>query len=196
MEMGISQLVATYSSKPDARADSAAGDGDGTDGETSSGADSLDVVFDVLSSSRRRHVLRQLEECGGESSINDLAEHIAAVENDKPVSALSSQERKRVYVSLYQAHLPRMAEVDVLSLDDDGTVTVGPNADRVYAHLSQSPDAESVGSPTPYVVHTAVSLVALFVGVLWFEPFLPLLFALSLSVYGVIAGWQFLAREK
>ncbi|MFW5963447.1 MAG: DUF7344 domain-containing protein [Natronomonas sp.] len=195
MEMDITQLVATYSAKTNTRGESGGGESGTTGGETSSEGDSLDVVFDVLSSSRRRLVLRRLEARDGESTINDLAEHIAAVENDKAVSELSSQERKRVYVSLYQAHLPRMEEVGVVSLDD-GTVTVGPNADRVYAHLSQSSEPESTGPPIAYVVHTALSIVALVVGFVWFESLLPFLFALSLSVYAVLAGWQFLTAER
>jgi len=32
--------------------------------------------------------------------LGHLAEHIAAIENDKPIKALDSQERKRVYVAL------------------------------------------------------------------------------------------------
>jgi hypothetical protein len=195
MDMDITRLVVTYSAKSNTRGNSGGGERGTTGSETSNEGNSLDVVFDVLSSSRRRHVLRQLEASGGESNINDLAEHIAAVENDKAVSALSSQERKRVYVSLYQAHLPRIEEVGVVSLDD-GTVSVGPNADRVYAHLSQPSEPESARLPVAYVIHTALSIVALLVGFVWFESFLPVLFALSLSVYAVLAGWQLLTAER
>jgi hypothetical protein len=60
-----------------------------------------DVVFGLLSNDRRRWVLRCLAEGSGETTLSDLAEQLASIENDKPVGALSSTERKRVYICLY-----------------------------------------------------------------------------------------------
>ncbi|MGM0606679.1 MAG: DUF7344 domain-containing protein [Halobacteriota archaeon] len=109
---------------------------------------SLDLVFEVLKNERRRHVLRYLEENPGGTTLSDLAEHIAAIENDKPITALSSQERKRVYVGLYQCHLPKMDDTDVIQFDDNrGTVEIGPNAEQLYTFL----DAEATEKSTwPY----------------------------------------------
>jgi len=46
---------------------------------------SLDLVFEVLKNERRRRVLKYLSESSSETvSLSDLAEHIAAIENDKP----------------------------------------------------------------------------------------------------------------
>lgn len=101
---------------------------------------SLDVVFDILSNSRRRLILSHLREVGGESTTSDLAEYIAAIENDKPQSELTSQERKRVYVGIYQTHLPKMDDAAVVDVDDRGDVTLGPNADAVYQFLETTDD--------------------------------------------------------
>lgn len=78
---------------------------------------SWDAVFDVLSNQRRRETLRYLLDASGSVTLGDLAEHIASIENDKPEEALSSSERKRVYISLYQAHLPKMDQVGIIKFD-------------------------------------------------------------------------------
>ncbi|XVH33593.1 DUF7344 domain-containing protein (plasmid) [Haloferacaceae archaeon DSL9] len=124
---------------------------------------SLDLVFEVLKNERRRHVLRYLEQNPGTASLSDLAEHIAAIENDKPVASLTSQERKRVYVGLYQCHLPKMDDTDVIAFDDNrGTVDVGPNADQLYTLLEQN---ESTTEPWHhYYLGATGASAALFVG--------------------------------
>lgn len=74
----------------------------------------LDVIFHTLKNSRRRHVLRYLMENGGRSTLSSLAERIAAIENGIPEQRLTSDQRKRVYVGLYQCHLPKMDDVGVI----------------------------------------------------------------------------------
>jgi len=69
---------------------------------TSESALSQDVVFDILSSSRRRYVLYRLREAEGPVELTELAEQVAAWENDTETDQITEQERKRVYVSLYQ----------------------------------------------------------------------------------------------
>lgn len=68
----------------------------------------LDVIFDILQNERRRRVLQYLRSNEGPVSISELSEAVAAYENDKRVPQLNSEERKRVYVGLYQCHLPKM----------------------------------------------------------------------------------------
>ncbi|MDZ5810225.1 hypothetical protein U4E84_02495 [Halorubrum sp. AD140] len=123
---------------------------------------SLDVIFDVLRNRRRRLVIQTLEERDGETTLSDLAEHIGGIENDKPPNALNAQERKRVYVGLYQCHLPRMDDAGAIDFDKNrGTVVRGPQADAYLTYLEQS---ESDGSdrrwPTYYAGLAGVSLVA------------------------------------
>lgn len=91
---------------------------------------SLDVIFEVLRNKRRRQALAYLKENEGEATLSELAEHIAALENDKTVQALNSSERKRVYVGLYQCHLPKMDDASVIDFNRDrGTVLLSSNAD-------------------------------------------------------------------
>lgn len=97
---------------------------------------SLDHVFEVLKNKRRRRVLRFLEETEGTVSLSETAERIAAQENDKDVSQISSAERKRVYVGLYQCHLPKMDSMGIVSFNKPrGTIDLGDHADEVFEYL-------------------------------------------------------------
>jgi len=75
---------------------------------------SQDLVFDILSNTRRRMVLYYLREYGAPASVQEIAERIAALENEIPPEELSRQQRKRVYVSLYQTHLPKLNEAGII----------------------------------------------------------------------------------
>jgi len=141
---------------------------------------SLDLVFEVLKNERRRRVLNYLIDAEETVSLSDLAEHIAAIENGKTELALSSQERKRVYVGLYQCHLPKMDDTDVIDFNGDrGTVALGANAEQLYPFLDAE-DEQQRPWPTYYLGHTTLS-VALFAAALAVVPgALSVAFGLSL----------------
>ncbi|MFW6320951.1 MAG: DUF7344 domain-containing protein [Halohasta sp.] len=151
---------------------------------------SLDLVFEVLKNQRRRRVLKYLIEQDGTVSLSDVAEHIAAIENDKPETALSSQERKRVYVGLYQCHLPKMDDTDVIDFDGNrGTIDLGDNAEQLYPFLEAEDDA---GRPWPkyYLAHTAVSLGLFGAALLAAPTVLSVVFGLSLLGFALLGGVQ------
>jgi hypothetical protein len=103
----------------------------------------LDQVFGILKNQRRRYVLKYLYESDGQVSLSEVAEQIAAWENDKEVRQISSSERKRVYVGLYQCHLPKMDGVDVISFNKPrGIIELGENADAVYKYLDTDDESE------------------------------------------------------
>ena len=80
-----------------------------------------DDIFHVLQCRRRRLVLKYLQEYDGDgpATMSDIAEHIAAFEYDTTVAALRSQERQRVYIALYQSHLPKMDKAGVIEYEQD-----------------------------------------------------------------------------
>jgi hypothetical protein len=78
-----------------------------------------DEAYEILSYKRRRYAVHYLKQVDEPISVQELAEQVAAWEHDKPIEALDSQERKRVYVSLYQSHLSTLDEVGVVEYDDD-----------------------------------------------------------------------------
>lgn len=76
---------------------------------------SRDQAYHLLSTSRRRDVIKYLDEIDSQSTTSgELAEEIAALENDKDVEEINSQERKRVYVSLIQVHMEKLYESAVV----------------------------------------------------------------------------------
>ncbi|MGM0684006.1 MAG: DUF7344 domain-containing protein [Halobacteriota archaeon] len=98
-------------------------------------------VFDVLKNERRRAVIRYLHDHDGSADLSEIAEHIAAGENDTPVRQLTSQERKRVRIALYQCHLPRMDALGVVEFDKHrGTVALLDPASQVLFHLQLAPE--------------------------------------------------------
>jgi len=95
-----------------------------------------DDCFDLLSNHRRRYTLHYLQRNGDGATLGDLADQVAAWENDIETDAVSHAERKRVYTSLQQVHLPRMDEMGVVEFDDrEGRVTVGPAAEDLDVYL-------------------------------------------------------------
>lgn len=76
-----------------------------------------DRVFDLLSNARRRFVLHYLGQQDRPVELRELADEVARWETGS--ESLSRKERKRVYVSLYQTHIPRLADAGVIDYDSD-----------------------------------------------------------------------------
>ncbi|WP_135819873.1 DUF7344 domain-containing protein [Halostella litorea] len=100
---------------------------DGTD-TGSDGAEAADPlsktdIFDVLRNQRRRFVLQYLKRHETPVELGDLATQVAAWEYDTTPDGVTSAQRKRVYTTLQQTHLPRMDEVGIVAYDaDEGTI--------------------------------------------------------------------------
>lgn len=108
-----------------------------------SGEMSPDLVFEILSNTRRRMVLYYLRQYDGSATVQELAEQIAALENDVPVSDLTRQQRKRVYVSLYQTHLPKLEQTGIIEYDDDGEeVFLTDRAGEIDSYLTPATESE------------------------------------------------------
>ncbi|WP_262177606.1 DUF7344 domain-containing protein [Haloarcula laminariae] len=108
---------------------------------------SLDLVFEILKNSRRREVIHYLRDREAEErvSLGELAEHVAAIENDTTTEQLTSSQRKRVYVGLYQCHLPKMDDMGVVDFNQDrGHVALAPQADCLTEYLDRPTEDESV----------------------------------------------------
>jgi hypothetical protein len=82
-------------------------------------------VYDLLADTRRRYALHYLKQADATVQVRDLAEQVAAWENGKEIADLTSQERKRVYISMYQSHLPTLDKRGIVEYDDNrGTVAL------------------------------------------------------------------------
>lgn len=140
-----------------------------------------DMVFDVLSSGRRRTILQLLHDDGDRISLRDLADRVAAMEYRKPVEDLSSQERKRVYTSFYQTHVPKLEEAGVISFDsDEGVVHRVGSLDLYGPYLGWEPIAPPFRHY--YLAFSAIS--ALFYGAVVAD--VPIFQAIPDSVAGLV----------
>lgn len=116
-----------------------------------------DDIFHLLQNSRRRDVLAYLEETE-QTTLRELAEHIAARENGLSVAELRSDQRKRVYISLYQMHLPKLTAHGVIDYDKSrGTVALRDDS-QLRPHMRLLEDSSPV-EPSAPVARTVNSLV-------------------------------------
>lgn len=140
---------------------------------------SKDELFQILSNSRRRYIIYYLSEGGNELSLKSLATKIAAVESDVSESDITSDERQRVYISLYQTHLPKLEEAGIVTYDEDErTVALTDEVlDSGFFWMDDAEDDRAIPWLRYYLALSALSWV-LVAGV-W----------LSLPVFSVL-GWS------
>ena len=99
------------------------------------------VVFTLLSNHRRRYLLYACNRTNGTVSLSDIAEQVAAWEYDKSVEEINSTERKRVYSSIQQHHVPKLEEAGFLEVDGDELALTdqAENLD-IYVELVSEPN--------------------------------------------------------
>lgn len=97
-----------------------------------------DEVYDLLSNHRRRYVVHYCKRAGGPVTLSELAEQVAAWEHDKAVAEVTSAERKRVYTSLQQTHLDRLADAGIVSFDGD-EIELTEKAEELEVYLDIVP---------------------------------------------------------
>jgi DNA-binding transcriptional ArsR family regulator len=169
---------------------------------TDSGTLPAEDVFEILSNERRRMVLYYLRKGDRSAGVKELAEQIAAIENDVPVEELTSKQRKRVYVSLYQTHLPKMAKMSVIEYDkEEGIVHLTDLSDSIDKYLTSREESTypwGIHHPTLAVISGVVLVLVLIGGpVVGNVPVLPLAaVALSLAVLSATAQYWRLRRQK
>ncbi|WP_440991892.1 DUF7344 domain-containing protein [Haloarchaeobius baliensis] len=141
-----------------------------------------DVVFDILSNSRRRFILSRLQERDEPIELMDLANEIAAWENDTTVEELTDKQSKRVYVSVYQTHVPKLESVGLITYDpDSGLIELSDSAREIDRYM---PDEEEPEPPWHrYYIALAGLSAAFFLLVV---ANVPVFGALSTPVAGVI----------
>jgi len=158
---------------------------------------SQDMVFDLLSNSRRRFVLHYLERADGPVRLSELAAEIAAIENEVPLEELSSQQRKRTYVSLYQTHIPKLQDAGAVSYDaETGRVELASGAGEIGEYFHQ----QSTDRPWQYyylllagagfLLYVLAALVGVSTGIQF------VLGAVVLGAFGLIAAAHYLSLRR
>ncbi|WP_121821325.1 DUF7344 domain-containing protein [Halostella salina] len=101
--------------------------------------DGKDELFSILSNHRRRYTIQLCKQAEDTVTLSDLAEQVAAWEEDKTVSEITSAERKRVYTSLQQTHLPTLEEAGMIEYEDH-EVELTDAADELDVYMDVVPE--------------------------------------------------------
>ena len=122
-------------------------DGEGVQHAASSSAGTefsiaRDDAFHLLQNARRRAVLRyMIARDDRQFEMRTLAEEVAAWEQDTTIDDLTSSERQRVYIALYQSHLPKLDDYGVIEYDQHrGTVRPTPLLSAFEAYVGDGID--------------------------------------------------------
>ncbi|AZH26282.1 DUF7344 domain-containing protein [Haloplanus aerogenes] len=151
---------------------------------------SKDTIFSMLSNQRRRYVLYHLNREPGPVALRDLAEQIAAWENDVDVADLDYKQRKRAYTSLHQTHLPKLDDVGIVDYDrDGGTITLADRANDldIYLELVGEHDVPWCDFYLGLSVVASLFVLAAWLGVFPFVPELALAGGVVV-VFAAVAG--------
>lgn len=101
-----------------------------------------DDLYEALANSRRRNVIRALEE--GPREIGAIARAIAADELEIPVADVDATQRKRVYISLYQVHLDKLDSWGIVEWGETGdAVGRGPAYDTALEAMRAVAETDS-----------------------------------------------------
>lgn len=88
----------------------------------------LDAVFDLLANRRRRRTLATLS-AHGDVSLPDLADEVVVAERERPLAEVDPHHVLAVYLALYHAHVPALADAGLVAYDQDSDyVTVTDDA--------------------------------------------------------------------
>jgi DNA-binding transcriptional ArsR family regulator len=151
-----------------------------------SGAPNLsrDLVFATLSNARRRYVLHYLKRHDGPATIRELAEQIAAWENETAMAEVTYKQRKRVYTSLHQTHLPKLADAGFIQSERSWEeITLSDRAAELEVYLEVVPEDDIPWSD--FYLGLAGVGIALVAG-LWFGAY-PLTLLSDLAWAGIFA---------
>lgn len=100
-----------------------------------------ETIFDLLKNKRRRRMLRHIDAEGGPVQLTDLAKSITAKEEGVERSELSTEQHKHVYVSLYQTHIPKMEDANVIRYQSDArTVELTEQSSVLFTYLEFDPE--------------------------------------------------------
>ncbi|ADB62940.1 hypothetical protein Htur_4111 (plasmid) [Haloterrigena turkmenica DSM 5511] len=128
-----------------------------------------DDAFHLLQTNRRRESIRYLLDHEDERAVRmrDIAEHIAAKEHDTTVKQLTSTQRQRVYIPLYQSHLPKLDKKGIIEYEKTrGIVRPGDRLEEIRPYLeaqplqreSEQPARASASSALPRYYHIALGI--------------------------------------
>ena len=127
---------------------------------------SSDEIHDLLSNPRRRHAIHIMKRDDGTAELSSIAEQVAAWENEKPRSEVTSDERHLVYTSIQQNHIPRLERAGIVT-HERGHIELTSEAEELDVYMDVVP-GDSIPWGEYYLGLSAFSLAlvaAVWVGV-------------------------------
>ncbi|WP_425433256.1 DUF7344 domain-containing protein [Haloarcula nitratireducens] len=98
---------------------------------------SLDKILTALADNRRRTTLYYLQE-HQTLPLPDVAELVAEREHEATVAELSGEEVKRIYLSLYHTHVPRLVDAALAHYEqEDDLVAATENTASVVERVCE-----------------------------------------------------------
>lgn len=95
----------------------------------------INTTFGIFAHHRRRYALRGLRMYEDPMTLADLADEVAIRENEAPITEISAETVKRVYLSLYHTHVPKLEEAGLVQYDQDtDMVALSERADDIEQH--------------------------------------------------------------
>lgn len=154
-----------------------------------------DVVFSTLSNERRRLTLEHLLGAEGTVTVRELTTAVAAAENDLTAAELTYKQRKRVYTSLHQTHLPKLRSTGLVDYDSArGVVTptdrLGVVAGYLRGDVAGTADGREDGADTGAEAAESTRAAGPLgdAGLRWCHVYLGLGAAMGLGTGGAVAG--------
>jgi len=121
-------------------------------------SDEEDEPFDLLSNARRLYLLEYLHDRDEPVQLTEAATHIAARENGKSPEELEKEERRRVYISLYQTHLQLLLERGVIDWNESTNDIELVDSSQVESYLDTNEPATRRWDQA----HVALAVIGLF----------------------------------
>ncbi|MDG5758518.1 hypothetical protein QA600_04100 [Natronococcus sp. A-GB1] len=150
----------------------------------------VDEIFHILQNERRRMVLEYLQETDGSVRMRDVAEQVAAWENETTVQELTSDQRQRVYIPLYQSHLPKLDKAGIIDYQQNrGVVERRPLARQLDYYLNADSNTNSAAATgkdggtdwDDYYIGAAGAGAVLLLGAIFELPLLSIITGIGLS---------------
>jgi len=155
----------------------------------------LNEYFDILSNERRRIAIRILGELN-EVTVSQLSEEVASVEYGKNPEKLTSDERKRVYTSMSQVHVPKLEQCGVVRYNQRGIQPTDKNEELVrYLRGLEGYDRTlwwMFGfAASSMVLATAASVLFFWVGATKLGNVIPVAigFVMATAIVGFCVAW-------
>jgi hypothetical protein len=134
---------------------------------------SHETIYTILSSRRRRYAVHALKHADEEINLTELSRQITAWEIGVTPQQVEYQQRRGVYTTLKNAHLPMLDEHDLIEYNDEAN-TVEPS--RKLAELNVYVEALQ-GNEIPWsLYYLGIAITSIL-----------LLFAVGVGVPGIVA---------